>query len=61
MNPGKRHPTLGDNVIVGAGAKILGPLVIGNNSKVGAGTIVLKNVPSNAVIVGNPGKVIKRG
>jgi serine O-acetyltransferase len=61
MKPGKRHPTLGDNVIVGAGAKILGPLSIGNNSKVGAGTIVLKNVPPDAVIVGNPGKIVKQG
>lgn len=60
MQPGKRHPTVGDNVVIGTGAKVLGPLMIGNNSKIGAGSIVVKDVPSDVVVIGNPGKVIKR-
>lgn len=55
---GKRHPTLEDNVLVATGAKILGSIVIGENSKVGAGSVVLKNVPANATVVGIPGKVV---
>ncbi|WP_408955483.1 serine O-acetyltransferase [Natroniella sp. ANB-PHB2] len=55
---GKRHPTLGDNVMVSAGAKILGSIEIGNNVKVGAGAVVLKPVPDNCTVVGIPGKVI---
>ena len=56
---GKRHPTVGNNVIIGAGAKVLGPISIGNNSKVGANSVVLKDVPSNSTVVGIPGKIIK--
>ncbi|MCK8816230.1 serine O-acetyltransferase [Natroniella sulfidigena] len=57
---GKRHPTLGDNVMVSAGAKILGSIEIGNNVKVGAGAVVLKPVPDNCTVVGIPGKVVVR-
>jgi serine O-acetyltransferase len=57
---GKRHPTLGDNVLVGTGAIILGPLKIGNNVKIGANTfIVNKNVPDNCTVVGAPGKIVR--
>lgn len=55
---GKRHPTVKDNVIIGAGAKILGPITIGNNVKVGANSVVLKDVPDNATAVGIPAKII---
>ena len=58
---GKRHPTLGDNVIIGAGAKVLGPIYIGSNSKVGANSVVLKDVPEGATAVGIPAKNIIRG
>ncbi len=57
---GKRHPTLEDNVVVGAGAKVLGPFTVGENAKVGAGAIVLKEVPPNSTVVGNPGRVVRR-
>jgi serine O-acetyltransferase len=57
---GKRHPTLGNNVTVGAGAKILGNVVVGENSRVGAGSVVLRDVPDNSTIVGVPGHVIFR-
>jgi serine O-acetyltransferase len=57
---GKRHPSIGNDVIIGAGAKILGPITIGNFSQIGAGTIVTKNIPTCSVVVGNPGQVIKR-
>lgn len=57
---GKRHPTIGNNVTIGAGAKVLGPIVIGNNVKIGAGSIVLKNVPDNCTVVGNPGRVVEK-
>jgi serine O-acetyltransferase len=57
---GKRHPTLGDNVVVGAGAKILGALTIGENSRIGANAVVVKSVPPNSVVVGIPGEVIVR-
>ncbi|MFX0135207.1 MAG: serine O-acetyltransferase [Candidatus Hodarchaeota archaeon] len=56
----KRHPTLGNNVVVGAGAKILGPVKIGNNVKVGANSVVTKNIPDNSVVVGVPGRIISR-
>lgn len=56
----KRHPTLKNNVIVGAGAKVLGNITIGENSKIGANAIVLKEVPDNSVAVGNPAKIITR-
>jgi serine O-acetyltransferase len=55
---GKRHPTLGNNVIVGAGAKILGPLMIGDNARVGSNAVVLKDVPPGATAVGVPGRVV---
>jgi len=55
---GKRHPTLKDNVLVAAGAKVLGSITIGENSKIGAGSVVLKDVPANATVVGIPGKVV---
>ena len=53
----KRHPTLGDNVTVGSGAKIIGAITIGENSRVGAGSVVVRDVPPNAVVVGVPGRV----
>lgn len=57
---GKRHPTLGNNVIVGAGSKILGAITIGNNALIGANSVVLKPVPDNAICVGVPGRITKR-
>lgn len=57
---GKRHPTLGNNIVVGAGAKVLGPIKIGDNSKIGAGAVVLKDVPPNSTVVGVPGKAVVR-
>ena len=56
---GKRHPTLEDGVMVSAGAKILGPFTVGKNAKIGAGSIVLKEVPPNATVVGVPGRVVR--
>jgi serine O-acetyltransferase len=53
----KRHPTLGNNVVVGAGAKILGPITIGDNTRIGANSVVVKDVPPNSVVVGVPGRV----
>lgn len=55
---GKRHPTLHNNVLVASGAKVLGSITIGENSKIGAGSVVLKDVPPNATVVGIPGKVV---
>jgi len=57
---GKRHPTLGNNVMVGAGAKVLGPVLIGSNSKIAANAVVLHEVPENSTAVGIPAKVVKR-
>ncbi|GAB6077118.1 serine O-acetyltransferase [Desulfurobacterium crinifex] len=57
---GKRHPTIGNNVVIGAGAKILGPVKIGNNCKIGANSVVIKDVPPNSTVVGIPGKVVRR-
>ena len=57
---GKRHPTLGNNVMVSAGAKILGSFKIGDNSKIGAGSVVLEEVPPCSTVVGVPGRVVKR-
>jgi len=54
----KRHPTLGNNVIVGAGAKIIGAVNIGNGAKIGAGSVVITNVPANATVVGVPGHIV---
>ena len=56
---GKRHPTLGNHVVVGAGAKILGGIKIGDNVKIGANSVVLKNVPPNSTVIGVPARVIK--
>ena len=56
---GKRHPTLGSNVMVGAGAKVLGPVKIGDNAKIAAGAVVLKEVPANATAVGVPAHIVK--
>ena len=58
---GKRHPTLEDDVVVGAGAKVLGLFTVGRGSKVGAGAIVLKEVPPDCTVVGNPGRVVRKG
>jgi serine O-acetyltransferase len=55
---GKRHPTVGKNVVIAAGAKVLGPIVIGDNSKVGAGAVVIRDVPPNCTVVGVPGRVV---
>lgn len=57
---GKRHPTLGKNVVVGAGAKVLGNINIGDNVRVGAGSIVLRDVPSNCTVVGIPGRIVSK-
>ncbi|MEL6927416.1 MAG: serine O-acetyltransferase [Cyanobacteria bacterium J06600_6] len=57
---GKRHPTLGENVVIGGGAKVLGNILIGNNVRIGAGSVVLRDVPSNCTVVGIPGRVIYR-
>ena len=57
---GKRHPTIGDNVMISAGAKVLGSFTIGENSKIGAGSVVLEAVPSNCTVVGVPGRIVKR-
>ena len=55
----KRHPTVGDNVVIGAGAKVLGNINIGSNSKIGSNSVVLNDVPEGATVVGIPGKVVK--
>ena len=60
LNKGKRHPTIEDNVVVGAGAKILGAITIGENSRIGANAVVVKSVPPNSVVVGVPGQVVVR-
>ncbi|GLC29226.1 serine O-acetyltransferase EpsC [Clostridium omnivorum] len=57
---GKRHPTVGNNVVIGSGAKILGPITIGDDAKIGANAVVLENVPSRATAVGIPAKIIGR-
>ena len=60
LNKGKRHPTLEDNVVVGAGAKILGAITVGANCRIGANAVVVKPVPPNSVVVGVPGQIVKR-
>jgi serine O-acetyltransferase len=57
---GKRHPTVGDRVTIGAGAKVLGPITIGHDSRIGANAVVVKPVPPDSVVVGVPGQVIMR-
>jgi serine O-acetyltransferase len=56
---GKRHPTLGDNVTVGSGAKLLGPIAVGDGAKIGANTVVVEDVPPGATVVGNPGHPVR--
>ena len=57
---GKRHPTIGNHVMVGSGAKVLGPLVVGDNSNIASGAVVLDNIPSDSTAVGVPARVVKR-
>lgn len=57
---GKRHPTIGNNVIIGAGAKVLGNITIGNNVRIGAGSVVIDNVPDNCTVVGIPGRIVQQ-
>lgn len=59
-NKGKRHPTIGKGVIIGAGAKVMGNITVGDYSKIGTGAVVLKDVPSNSTCVGVPGRIVKR-
>jgi len=56
----KRHPTIGNNVVIGTGAKVLGPVKIGDNSKIGANSVVVNEIPPNSIVVGIPGKVVFR-
>ena len=58
---GKRHPTLGNNIMVGCGAKILGPFTVGDNSRIAANSVVLQEVPPNSTVVGVPGRVVRIG
>lgn len=60
LEKGKRHPTIGDNVVIGAGAKVLGAITIGAGSRIGANSVVVKPVPANSVVVGIPGQVVVR-
>lgn len=57
---GKRHPTIGNNVVIGSGAKVLGPFTVGDNSKIAANAVVLSEVPANCTVVGVPGRVVKK-
>lgn len=57
---GKRHPTVGDGVIIGAGAKVLGPITLGDRCRVGAGSVVLQDVPADCTVVGIPGRVVRQ-
>ncbi len=57
---GKRHPTIGKNVMIGAGAKVLGPITVGDNSRIAAGSVVLHDVPENSTAVGTPARVVRR-
>lgn len=60
MEKGKRHPTIGDRVVIGAGAKVLGAIKIGADSRIGANAVVVRSVPENAVVVGVPGQIVRR-
>ena len=60
LEKGKRHPTIGDRVVIGAGAKVLGAITIGDDSRIGANAVVVKSVPPNSVVIGVPGQVVKR-
>lgn len=57
---GKRHPTIGDNVVIGNGARVLGSFTVGENSRIGAGAVVLREVPPNCTVVGNPGRIVQK-
>lgn len=57
---GKRHPTIGNNVVIGSGAKVLGPFTVGDNSKIAANAVVLSEVPENCTVVGVPGRIVKK-
>ena len=57
---GKRHPTIGNNVVIGSGAKVLGSFVVGDHSNIGSNAVVLREVPDNSTVVGNPGRVVRR-
>jgi serine O-acetyltransferase len=58
---GKRHPTLGNNVVIGAGAKVLGPFKVGDHARIGSNSVVIKAVPAHATVVGVPGRVVEAG
>jgi serine O-acetyltransferase len=60
LEKGKRHPTIKDNVVIGAGAKILGAITVGENSRIGANAVVVKDVPPDSVVVGVPGQIVVR-
>jgi serine O-acetyltransferase len=60
LEKGKRHPTIGDRVVIGAGAKVLGAISIGDDSRIGANAVVVKSVPPNSVVIGVPGQVVER-
>lgn len=60
LEKGKRHPTIGDNVVIGAGAKVLGNITVGDNSYIGANAVVIKDVPANSTVVGVPGRITKQ-
>lgn len=59
-NPGKRHPTLGNGVVIGAGAKVLGPLYVGENARIGSNAVVVKDVPVGATVIGIPGRIVAK-
>jgi serine O-acetyltransferase len=60
LSKGKRHPTIGDNVVIGGGAKVLGNITVGDNSYIGANAVVIKDVPQNSTVVGVPGRITKQ-
>ena len=60
LERGKRHPTVGDRVVIGAGAKVLGPLLVGDDARIGANSVVVRDVPAGSVVVGVPGQIIAR-
>ena len=60
LQKGKRHPTIGDNVVIGAGAKVLGDITVGDNSYIGANAVVIKDVPPNSTVVGVPGRITRQ-
>ncbi len=59
-NPGKRHPTLGNGVVIGAGAQVLGPLYVGESARIGSNAVVVKDVPPGATVVGIPGRIVAK-